>query len=248
MNLFAEIKRNKLSFYYYIFLNVLTIIFLIYSLIIRNYGGVSRSLLAIVLYFVPALIKKIIRADFPLALELILLSFVFFAQILGEGLKFYHIFTWWDKFLHISTGFLAAAVGYYLASLLSRDKQDISPLLTVLVAFCFSMTVGVMWEFFEFATDYLFNLNSQRDTIITTLRHAPVIGYQHKITIYNIQKVIVNGKALRGYIDIGLLDTMGDLFVNFLGTVSFIGLSFIGDNHRMVKYFIPYQKHKKSNI
>ena len=88
-------------------------------------------------------------------------------------------------------GFLAAAIGFSLVDLLNRSERTVfhlSPLFTAIVAFCFSMTIGVVWEFFEFGMD-------------------------------QIQEVMVNGQALGlgGYLDIGLVDTMEDLFVNFIG-------------------------------
>ena len=116
-------------------------------------------------------------------------------------------------------GFLAAAIGFSLVDLLNRSERTVfhlSPLFTAIVAFCFSMTIGVVWEFFEFGMD-------------------------------QIQEVMVNGQALGlgGYLDIGLVDTMEDLFVNFIGAAVFsvIGFFYVRSRGKGVAgRFIPRKK------
>ena len=109
-------------------------------------------------------------------------------------------------------------------------KFQLSPAYLAIVAFCFSMTMGVLWEFFEFAADRWLLLDMQKDTILSqistvdldpTLSNTPVV-------ISGIQDVILqleNGETyalgLGGYLDIGIYDTMADLFVNFIGAVVF---------------------------
>ncbi|MDD5922037.1 MAG: hypothetical protein PUC44_02480, partial [Eubacteriales bacterium] len=98
----------------------------------------------------------------------------------------------------------------------------------VIVAFCFSMTIGVCWEFIEFTCDHLFGLDMQKDTIVHMISSTKLNpNGQKPVKIYHIHQVIVNGKdlGLGGYLDIGLIDTMKDLFVNFIGALVF---SFIG--------------------
>ena len=83
-----------------------------------------------------------------------MLLFIFSAEILGEISSFYVLFPFWDTTLHTLNGFLAAAIGFSLVDLLNRSdrvKFDLSPLFLSITAFCFSMTIGVLWEFFEFA-------------------------------------------------------------------------------------------------
>ena len=96
------------------------------------------------------------------------LLFIFSAEILGEISSFYVLFPFWDTTLHTLNGFLAAAIGFSLVDLLNRSdrvKFDLSPLFLSITAFCFSMTIGVLWEFFEFAMDQFFALDMQKDTI-----------------------------------------------------------------------------------
>ena len=92
------------------------------------------------------------------------------------------------------------------------------------------MTIGVIWEFFEFGMDQIFNLDMQKDTVIHTISSVSLnsSGENIPIIIKDIQDVTVSGKdlALGGYLDIGLIDTMQDLLVNFIGALVFSILGF----------------------
>ena len=120
-------------------------------------------------------------------------------------------------------------------------------ILLALVAFCFSMTVGVLWEFFEFSMDYLFHMDMQKDTIISSITSVMLDPTNRNIpiTIDNITSVAVNGQDLgfNGYLDIGLYDTMEDLFVNFIGALTFSVFGYFYIKHRgkgrIAKAFIP---------
>ena len=103
-----------------------------------------------------------------------------------------------------------------------------SPIFLAIVAFCFSMTIGVLWEFFEFFGDMLFKTDMQKDYVVNAISSTLLgSGTKDPKVIENIHSTVVSGKLLDvdGYLDIGLYDTMKDLFVNFIGAVVF---SFIG--------------------
>ena len=126
--------------------------------------------------------------------------------------------------LHTTTGFLCAATGFALIDILNRNsriKFQLSPVYVALAAFCFSMTVGVLWEFFEFGMDRVFHMDMQKDTIVHSVTSVMLDPTNSNIpvTIDDITSVAVNGRDLGfdGYLDIGLYDTMADLFVNFIG-------------------------------
>ena len=116
-----------------------------------------------------------------------------------------------------------------------------------LAAFCFSMTIGVLWEFFEFGMDRLFHMDMQKDTIISSITSVMLDPTNRNIpiTIDNITSVAVNGQDLgfNGYLDIGLYDTMEDLFVNFIGALTFSVFGYFYIKHRgkgrIAKAFIP---------
>ena len=156
----------------------------------------------------------------------------------------------WDSILHTTTGFLCAAFGFALIDILNRNdkiKFQLSPIYVALVAFCFSMTIGVLWEFFEFSVDRLFHMDMQKDTIVHTISSVMLdpTNKNIPITIDNITSVAVNGQDLgfNGYLDIGLYDTMEDLFVNFIGALTFSVFGYFYIKHRgngrIAKAFIP---------
>ena len=249
-----EIREHKSSFAVYVVLRMLVLAMAILQFFNGDYENVFLCILTLLLLLAPAFIQVQFRIELPSVLEVIVLVFVFSAEILGEISSFYEIFPFWDTVLHTMNGFLAAAIGFSLVDLLNRSdrvKFELSPLYLAIVSFCFSMTIGVLWEFFECIMDSFFLLDMQKDTIvhdISTVMLDPTGG--NKITaIRGITDVIVvaGGKeiplGLGGYLDIGLLDTMKDLFVNFIGAFVFsiIGYFYVKNRGRgrFARRFIP---------
>ena len=195
-----------------------------------------------------------LRIELPPALEITILCFIFAAEILGEVNAFYVVVPNWDTMLHTLNGFLAAAVGFSMVMLLNDDERltfDLSPLFLALVAFCFSMTIGVLWEFFEFSMDYFFGTDMQKDTVVHALHTVALDTTRSNkvVTIPDIQEVTINGEALGlgGYLDIGIIDTMKDLFVNFIGAVVFSVTGFFyakskGKKRTPAQNFVPSRK------
>jgi hypothetical protein len=165
--------------------------------------------------------------------------------------SYYVTFPFWDTLLHTFNGFLAAAIGFSLVDILNQNERfsiRLSPLFVSIVAFCFSMTIGVIWEFFEFFMDVVFRLDMQKDTVLTTIRSVSLdqTNSQRVITLSGIEEVVVNGKPLGvgGYLDIGLFDTMEDLIVNFIGALAFSIAGYFYVKYRskkagFLKHFVP---------
>ncbi|MBK5200813.1 MAG: hypothetical protein JJE21_04670, partial [Spirochaetaceae bacterium] len=163
---------------------------------------------------------------------------------------FYIYFHGWDTVLHTLNGFLCAAIGLSLFDLLNNtDKFEfkLSPFFLVLVAFCFSMTVGVLWEIFEFFQDFYFGNDMQKDTIIHNINSTLLSNGNSIINLSNIKDVIIDGKpfGIDGYLDIGLIDTMKDLFVNFIGAIIFSIFGYFyekkkGKTNTWVENLMPY--------
>ena len=226
--LIDEIKENKSTFVIFVILRILVIIVGVRQFFVGNYENVFLCAATLVLFMVPAFIEKLFKVHLPSILEIVVLVFIFAAEILGEISDYYVKFAFWDTMLHVTTGFLAAAVGLSLIDILNRSTRiglSLSPLFVALVSFCFSMTIGVLWEFFEFGADVLFLTDMQKDTVVTNissvlLNPEPI---NKSIIIKDITDTVVNGQSLgiNGYLDIGLYDTMKDLFVNFVGAVTF---------------------------
>lgn len=210
-------------------LSAIVVVIIFRQLWLGNYENVFIGLLTLVLFAVPGFLGNRLGLDLPPLLRNIVFCFIFAAEILGEISSFFTKVPFWDAMLHTTTGFLMAAVGFSLVDLLNRDEQisfHLSPFFLAVVAFCFSMTIGVLWEFFEFSADQLLHIDMQKDTVIHTINSVSLdpdgLNVVHHV---QVDSVIINGEdwteTLGGYLDIGLIDTMKDLFVNFIGAVVF---------------------------
>ena len=238
----------------YIVLRLAVILVLIAQFLKGNFENVFLCILTLVLFLVPTFIERKIHVDLPDTLEIIIMLFIFAAEILGEIQAYYITFPYWDTMLHTINGFLAAAVGFSMVMLLNDDDRitfHLSPAFLALVAFCFSMTIGVLWEFFEFGMDFFLGTDMQKDTVIHAIHSVsldPTLSNK-VVTIPDIQDVVINGESLGlgGYLDIGIIDTMKDLFVNFIGAVVFSLSGFFfarskGRRKSAAQGFVPSKK------
>lgn len=240
-----ELREHKSSFITYLVLRLLVICVMIRQILNQNYESVFLCILTLLILIIPSFVQITFRIEFPTMLEISMLIFIFAAEILGEIQKFYLVFPFWDTLLHTLNGFLAAAFGLSLVELLNKSENltfRLSPFFTAIVGFCFSMTVGVLWEFFEFGMDVLFHLDMQKDTVLHSISSVMLnpAGENIPVRIAPIHEMILQGKelGLGGYLDIGLMDTMKDLIVNFIGAAVF---SVIG-------YFMVKKQNRASSI
>ncbi len=248
--LVAQIKEHKATFAVYVVLRLMVLAVLVLSLINRRFENVFVCALTLVLFLVPAFFQKNFGIELPTTLEIIIMLFIFAAEILGEIGAYYVKVPLWDTMLHTTNGFLCAAVGFSLVDLLNRNnrfKFHLSPLYLSIVAFCFSMTIGVLWEMFEFGADMIFATDMQKDFVVTRISSValdPTLSNK-AVVIDNIADVSINGEplGLGGYLDIGIIDTMKDLIVNFVGAVVFsiIGFFYVKSRgkSKFAKKFIP---------
>ena len=239
----------------YVALRLMVIAVLVAQVFKRNFENVFLCGLTLLLLLVPTFVERKIHVDMPDTLEIIIMLFIFAAEILGEIQAYYITFPYWDTMLHTINGFLCAAIGFALVDILNRSERfsiQLSPIFLAITAFCFSMTIGVLWEFFECTMDQLFLLDMQKDTVVTTISSVMLdpAGGNHPTAIHDITDVIVvtaggeqHPLGLGGYLDIGILDTMKDLFVNFIGAVVFsvIGYFYVKSRGkgRFARQFIP---------
>ncbi len=251
-------KRKKLAIY--VILRFLVILSLIVQVLRGNWLNVILCIITLILFTLPGLIQDKLKVEFPTTLEVIVYLFIFSHTILGEIQSFYVTFPYWDTMLHTISGFLCAAVGFSLVDVLNQDENfqiAMTPIFVSIVAFCFSMTIGICWEFVEFATDHVLNQDMQKDRIVSTISSVKInpSGLNEPITINDINKTEIYSNSnkkittiQKGYLDIGIIDTMKDLFVNFVGALIFsiIGYFYLKnrDQSSIAKEFIPKMKRK----
>lgn len=239
----------------YILLRTSVVLVMLAQIFNRNFENVFLCVLTLILFMLPSTSERKLDLDLPNTLEIIILLFIYAAEILGEIGAYYVTFPYWDTVLHTLNGFLCAAIGFSLLDILNRHNDvrfHLSPLYLAIMSFCFSMTVGVIWEFFECTMDQLFFLDMQKDTVVSAIGSIMLdpTGGNTPIVLKNITDVIVvqadgtqTALGLGGYLDIGLLDTMEDLFVNFIGALTFsiIGYFYVRSRGKgkFAKRFIP---------
>lgn len=230
-------KEEPAAFWTYVVLRFIVILILIRCILRGDIESAFVCVLVLVIYLLPQFVENRLNIDIPTTLEVIIFVFVFAAEILGELQSYFIKYSNWDTILHTSSGFLCAAVGFSLVDLLNRSdnaKVQLSPGYLAITAFCFSMTIGILWEFIEFSADRLFLLDMQKDTIVNQISSVSLdpTNSNISITMKGIKDVILvtdsgeQALGLGGFLDIGLYDTMEDLFVNFVGAVVFSVVAF----------------------
>lgn len=229
----------------------------------KDYFSVFLCVLTLMLFNVPVVINRKLNIELPHTLEIIILLFIFSAEILGEIGSFYTYIKWWDTMLHTLNGFIMAGIGFSLIDILNNNPRfhiTMSPVFVAFVAFCFSMTVGVVWEFFEFSLDMLIKTDTQNDFIVKSISSIALNpkGINDPIRINGITDTVVNyvknGERMQyiiegGYLDIGIIDTMKDLIVNCIGAIVFsiIGYFYIIGRNKgiFIRKFIPRLKESR---
>ena len=249
-----ELREHKSTFITFYILRLLVIVTMVRQIMLGAYESAFFCVLTFLLLYFPSWIQVKLHIELPPLLEATVLCFIFAAEILGEVNAFYVVIPGWDTMLHTINGFLAAAVGFSLVVLLNDDERltfDLSPFFMALTAFCFSMTIGVLWEFFEFFMDIIVHTDMQKDTVINNIYTVTLDATRTNIVVAvkNITDTAVNGESLGlgGYLDIGIIDTMKDLLVNFIGAVVFSVIGFFyaaskGKRQKAAEQFVPNKK------
>lgn len=250
-----HIQNKKVILTIYLVLRILVVATMVAQFFNGNYENVMLCVLTLVLFMLPSFCERRLHIDLPDTLEVIVLLFIFSAEILGEIQEFYILIPGWDTVLHTLNGFLCAAIGFSIVNILNGDKHTsmhLSPFYMAVTAFCFSMTIGVLWEFFEWGMDNLVGLDMQKDTVLTGF-NTVMLDPQGRNVAYHVRNVtdtilvFADGSTmsmgLGGYLDIGLMDTMKDLLVNLIGAVvfSFFGYFYVKSKGKgkVARNFIP---------
>ncbi|MBO7342042.1 MAG: hypothetical protein J6U87_05115 [Clostridia bacterium] len=249
--LWQEVKENKSAFLVFVCLWAATLGVLLGGVLAGEWQRVFTGVLCLLLFLVPPFVERSFSLQLPAALEISAYLFVFCAGVLGEIGDFYQRFPAWDAMLHAANGFLFAGFGLCLFSLFEKKRrvQTLpSPAYQSFTAFCFSMTVGVLWEIFEFAADYFLHTDMQKDSFLTSIHSVLVPGEDGGVfRVENIVQVEIkaaNGASfsLPAYLDVGLADTVKDLVVNLWGAMAFCIIGYFWLKKRRVALaaqFIP---------
>ncbi len=221
------------------------LLFCIISMAITLFRGETKNILyilsTVMLLFGPVIVGNWMKFSINPAM----FTFVMFYAItplLGSMYKLYYLTSWWDDLLHFSGGVVFAILGIFAAKFLNRKNKN-SLIMCAVFGFCFSLTLAVLWEFFEYGMDTFFGRDMQVDTIVTYI-NSYLLGNEAGVqgSIENIHSVVVNGQVLEGYIDIGLIDTMNDMLLECLGALIYCVIFLIDRDRHPILTTISRQK------
>ena len=220
--------NNKISFVVFVVIFALSFVAFINSIVLGNLMKIGLSLAALILYFMPFFARYVLKINLPTLLEIIYYLFIFASLILGEVFAFYGPFPWWDLVLHALSGFVLAGIGLSLVQIMSKNKSG--KFFALMFAFCFSVTLGTVWECIEFSFDMTLRTDAQKDAHIHNISTITMQrnGGNQPVRLNDIVSTNINlasGETItvnEGYLDIGLMDTMKDTFVNITGALAFV--------------------------
>lgn len=229
-----SLRNTKTSTFVYIILRVLVVGIMVRAIYLRRWDQVLYCSLALIEFMIPSFVERRLKIELPSTLEIIVLLFIFAGEIMGEIGQFYHKIQAWDLILHTINGFLMGAIGVALIDVFNKHPSinfSLSPFFVAFVAFCFSITIGVLWEFTEYTADRLLGVDMQKDTIVSYINseETTIDGVRTPLRIEGITTTTITGYiqgkpeeiVLDGYLDVGINDTMEDMFVNLVGAFIF---------------------------
>lgn len=146
-------------------IRLLLIIIIVRGFVIGDHSQDFIAIITLLMTYYPSILEKRFGVYLPCRLQIIITLFIFAAQYLGEIKGFYDLIPWWDTILHSTSGVILGIIGFMFVYLLNKNESNtvnLSPIMVVWFAFCFAITIGVFWEFFEYGMDRIFELNMQK--------------------------------------------------------------------------------------
>ncbi len=201
-------------------IKVIVVISLIISLIFGKTSITFNLGMILVFLFLEKIVRR--KIGYSSKVELLIFIFILSTEILGEILRFYVSVPCFDIIIHVFSGIIISALGYYIFNKFS-NKNDI---LIIIFVFFFSMGTSAIWELTEFSIDRILKEDMQKDTVIKEITSYKFSFDDKKPLTEKVDKAILNDidlvKSYGGYIDIGLYDTMEDMFAALAGTIIYI--------------------------
>ena len=183
-----------------------------------------QCVLGMVVLLLPSVIARRLKIEIPSGMMIFFVLFLYCAIYLGEVRSFYYHIQSWDTVLHWFSGAMIGALGFSFVALFNNSERipvNLSPFFVAAFAFCFAVTLGVFWEFYEYSFDGLLGLNMQK--------FALEDGTQ-----------LVGRAALQ--------DTMKDLVVDAVGAFAASLIGYISLKHKkgwIEKFQIIRKKHSE---
>jgi hypothetical protein len=137
----------------------------------QTWPAVFVALSTLALTFLPRHAARFFGIELPGSILAAIVIFIFATLFLGEVADFYERFWWWDVVLHFSSALSFGAMGFLLIFMLFEGDRYAAPAWALAVlAFCVGLSIGALWEIFEFAMDQWFGMNMQKSGLMDTMK------------------------------------------------------------------------------
>ena len=156
----------------------------------RHWLVAFTALVVLALTFLPALIEHQFSVHLPVEFTLATSVFLYASFGLGEVRGFYQRYWWWDILLHSVSALVMGLIGFLMVYIFySTHRIRMAPLYVAMTSFGFAVTVGTLWEIFEFLMDWSFGFNMQKSGLVDTMTDlmvdaggallAAILGYRY---------------------------------------------------------------------
>ncbi|MBO6089596.1 MAG: hypothetical protein J6P37_04730 [Lachnospiraceae bacterium] len=236
-NLSQKLKKRKGKIIYLLAIEVLLIFLVIYFLFYLNdYINAIRVAVTLLLTMIPLIMEILFSMSIPWPMYCFLVIYAT-EHTIGTCFNVYLYLSWWDDMMHFTEGFMFAMFGYYYLSF-GDEKKFKTRIKNLVFGIALAILLEVLWEIVEYIADSLFLFDMQKDVLVTEFHTYLLTGNNGDLeTVDNIKEVIVDGRVLPGYIDIGLNDTMRDMITALVGAVSFSVYCLIDrEKHPLLKF------------
>jgi hypothetical protein len=143
---------------------------LVAALVTQSFPTAFIAAVTLGLSVLPALAASRLHIRLPVSFLAAAVLFIFATIYLGEQEGYYDLYWWWDILLHFGSAMGFGLIGFLFAFMLFEgDRYAAPPFAITLIAFCFGVTIGTLWEVFEFAMDQIFGLNMQKSGLLDTM-------------------------------------------------------------------------------
>lgn len=163
---------DKPKLWIFIVIRLTILIAAIVAIFERNWSSLAMSVITLLVMIIPSIIERRFQLDIPDEFEIVLIVFIYAALFLGEMNQFYFRFWWWDNMLHSFSGLIFGNIGFLVVSYLNSSSKmniQLSPIFVAIFSFCFAVSIGAIWEIYEFTMDKLFGFIMQRNSLDDTM-------------------------------------------------------------------------------
>jgi putative Mn2+ efflux pump MntP len=160
-------KTDKANQYFEFSLYLVTSACLVYYSIYGIYAKVFQTILILVVLTLVRGLVKFTKTDLFPALRFSILFFIALTMLFANAFGFYGLIPYLDKIEHLISGVILSFLGLIVFNKISKTESTPSSSSSIAIWFSlfFSAALAGCWEIYEFATDHLFGLNSQNNSL-----------------------------------------------------------------------------------